>query len=75
MPINLSDMVGALVQGWKADGEWPPQAGAPEVESETRSGVRAFVVGTRNGTALARKSVGKMKKALGLGEEGGKNEE
>lgn len=75
MPINLSDMVGALVQGWKADGEWPPQSGVPEAESEARSGVRAFVVGTRNGTALARRSVGKMKKALGLGEEGGKSED
>lgn len=75
VPINLSDMVGALVQGWKADGEWPPQSGVPEAESEARSGVRAFAVGTRNGTALARRSVGKMKKVLGLGEEGGKNED
>lgn len=74
MPINLSDMVGALVQGWKADGEWPPQSGLPEAESEAGGGARAFVVGTRNGTTLARRSVGKMKKALGLGEEGGKNE-
>lgn len=75
VPINLSDMIGALVQGWKADGEWPPQSGVPEVEFEARSGVKSFVVGTRNGTALARRSVGKMKRALGLGEEGGKNED
>ncbi|KAK2742837.1 hypothetical protein FQN57_005128 [Myotisia sp. PD_48] len=25
VPINLSHMVRALVQGWKADGEWPPK--------------------------------------------------
>lgn len=71
VPINLSDMVGALVQGWKDDGEWPPQSGVADAELEARSGVRAFVVGTKNGTALAKRGVGKMKKALGLGEEGG----
>ncbi|OJD20915.1 hypothetical protein ACJ73_07747 [Blastomyces percursus] len=25
IPINLSDITKALVQGWKADGEWPPK--------------------------------------------------
>ncbi|OJD17918.1 hypothetical protein AJ78_02023 [Emergomyces pasteurianus Ep9510] len=25
IPINLSDVTKALVQGWKADGEWPPK--------------------------------------------------
>ncbi|KAK2790302.1 hypothetical protein FQN53_000068 [Emmonsiellopsis sp. PD_33] len=25
IPINLSDVTKALVQGWKADGEWPPR--------------------------------------------------
>lgn len=24
IPINLCDMMSAIVQGWKADGEWPP---------------------------------------------------
>lgn len=75
VPINLSDMVGALVQGWKDDGEWPPQSGLAEAELEARSGVRAFVVGTKNGTALAKRGVGKMKKALGLVEDGGGNED
>lgn len=74
VPINLSDMVGALVQGWKDDGEWPPQSGMAEAELEARSGVMAFVVGTKNGTALAKRGVGKMKKALGLGEDGGGHE-
>jgi len=27
VPINLSDMTRALVQGWKDNGEWPPKAG------------------------------------------------
>ncbi|KAF2257959.1 hypothetical protein CC78DRAFT_572816 [Lojkania enalia] len=27
VPINLSDMTRALVQGWKDSGEWPPKAG------------------------------------------------
>lgn len=26
VPINLSDMTRALVQGWKENGEWPPKA-------------------------------------------------
>ncbi|BDD60805.1 hypothetical protein MPDQ_002707 [Monascus purpureus] len=26
VPINLSDMTHALVQGWKADGQWPPRS-------------------------------------------------
>lgn len=25
VPINLSDVVQALVQGWKANGDWPPK--------------------------------------------------
>jgi hypothetical protein len=27
-PINLSDMVGSCVAGWKRDGEWPPRSSA-----------------------------------------------
>ncbi|KAF2105323.1 hypothetical protein BDV96DRAFT_509591 [Lophiotrema nucula] len=27
VPINLSDMTRALVQGWKENGEWPPKSG------------------------------------------------
>lgn len=76
VPINLSDMIGALVQGWKADGEWPPTSRVPETQVEARSGIRAFVAGTRSGSGsgLARRSVGKMKRALGLGEEVGRDE-
>lgn len=30
VPINLSDVIPALVQGWQADGEWPPKPSVPE---------------------------------------------
>lgn len=30
IPINLSHMIPALVQGWQSDGEWPPKPGVPE---------------------------------------------
>ncbi|PGH23511.1 hypothetical protein AJ80_02465 [Polytolypa hystricis UAMH7299] len=30
VPINLSDVTKALVQGWKADGEWPPKPTMPQ---------------------------------------------
>lgn len=31
IPINLADMTKCLVQGWKADGQWPPQGTAQDV--------------------------------------------
>lgn len=30
IPINLQDIINALIHGWKAEGNWPPQAAAPE---------------------------------------------
>ncbi|KAF2760611.1 hypothetical protein EJ05DRAFT_290738 [Pseudovirgaria hyperparasitica] len=30
VPINLSDMTKALVQGWKEHGEWPPRPAPPD---------------------------------------------
>lgn len=51
VPINLSVLVKALVQGWKDDGEWPPKQGPVEKsigrkkggshESSLKSGVKA----------------------------------
>lgn len=51
VPINLLNLVGALVQGWKDDGEWPPKNAPAEKsfarkkgsghESSLKSGVRA----------------------------------
>jgi hypothetical protein len=30
VPINLSEMIPIIVQGWKDEGNWPPRASAPE---------------------------------------------
>ncbi|KAL6717349.1 hypothetical protein ACLMJK_005264 [Lecanora helva] len=61
IPINLKDVVHAVVAGWKKDGEWPPK-------SETEKVGESQDVGTRGeGRRLARKGVGRVKKALGLG--------
>lgn len=73
-PINLKDIVGSLVQGWKEDGEWPPkssvQAGGeksrPRRESlkEKMRGLRVDGEEARL-DRVAKRSVGKMKRALG----------
>ncbi|KAL1984955.1 hypothetical protein VTN96DRAFT_8511 [Rasamsonia emersonii] len=34
IPINLADMTKALVEGWKADGQWPPKPTVPLPGSE-----------------------------------------
>lgn len=38
VPINLSNMIHALVQGWKDDGEWPPKSGPLEKSIGRRKG-------------------------------------
>ncbi|KAK8200471.1 hypothetical protein IWZ00DRAFT_535703 [Phyllosticta capitalensis] len=38
VPINLRDMTTALVQGWKADGEWPPKPGPADPLPGARNG-------------------------------------
>lgn len=38
VPINLSNMIHALVQGWKEDGEWPPKSGPLEKSIGRRKG-------------------------------------
>lgn len=64
-------MVNALVQGWKKDGEWPPKS---EVEKPSVSGAggdRVGVTGAHGGVDVGRKavrrSVGRVKRVLGLG--------
>lgn len=72
-PINLKDVVGSLVQGWKDDGEWPPKATAPEksLTVPKRDSLRERMRGLRvDGDddrleRAARRSVGKVKRALG----------
>ncbi|KAK3675096.1 hypothetical protein LTR78_005030 [Recurvomyces mirabilis] len=38
VPINLLTLVSALVEGWKADGEWPPKPGVVEPTIGRRKG-------------------------------------
>ena len=68
VPINLHDVVGALVQGWKDNDEWPPKSEAEK--ADTADGVGGLEgigdlasTGVKNGV---RRGMGKVKKALGL---------
>lgn len=82
VPVNLRDVTGALVRGWKEDGLWPPKSTVAEV------GPGVGGVGRRNGGGGGRngergkaekgererglaKGVGAVKRALGLGLGGG----
>ena len=94
VPVNLSDMVRILVQGWKENGEWPPKGEEqPEAKSKatsttkTTGGIRKSVTSNgkrrlpagelrvvreskdKKGAGLAIRGVGKMKRALGLGDD------
>ena len=61
IPINLKDVVHALVAGWKRDGEWPPKTEAEKAGAAHEAGARG------EGKRLAKKGVGRVKKVLGLG--------
>ncbi|KAK4547877.1 hypothetical protein LTR36_010596 [Oleoguttula mirabilis] len=56
VPINLRTLVAALVQGWKADGEWPPKPAA--------GGLEPSIAGKRRKQPL-------LQQAGGAGNEGG----
>ena len=43
VPINLTDMTRALVQGWKENGEWPPRAGPLDPLAGRRKGAMGTV--------------------------------
>ena len=71
VPINLKDVVNSLVVGWKKDGEWPPKS-----EAEKASLAQAAAAGEGMGMGMGmgahprkavRRSVGKVKRALGFG--------
>ena len=82
VPINLKDVVNSLVAGWKKDGEWPPKSDA---EKNDLAQVAVAVAGEGTGLGLGthprksvRRSVGKVKRALGIfthGEEEGGEED
>ncbi|KAL8783399.1 MAG: hypothetical protein Q9213_004658 [Squamulea squamosa] len=78
-PINLSHIVGSLVQGWKNDGQWPPKSALPEDgkaavrKGSLRGKMRALRI-EMEGTGetgqvglerVAKRGVGKVKRVLG----------
>jgi hypothetical protein len=45
VPINLSHMIPALVQGWQDDGEWPPKPGAVEPSMANKRDMIKMIAG------------------------------
>ena len=81
VPINLKDVVSACVAGWKKDGEWPPKSEAEKAILVAGTG-EGVGMGTVSPGKAVRRSVGKVKRALGFrhgedegGEEEGEEEE
>jgi Protein of unknown function (DUF4050) len=73
VPVPLPDIIGALVQGWKSEGNWPPRGVMPTTSIIQEGGRRAseLLKFRRRESAVAekgrmRKGVGAVKKALGL---------
>ncbi|KAL8737157.1 MAG: hypothetical protein Q9181_001975 [Wetmoreana brouardii] len=75
VPINLSHIVGSLVQGWKEDGEWPPKASIQEQKGPRKDSLKEKMRALRVGEGgagdvglrerVARRGVGKVRRALG----------
>jgi Protein of unknown function (DUF4050) len=73
VPMRLPDMIGALIQGWKSEGNWPPRGVVPTASIIQEGGRRAseLLKFRRRENAMAekgrmRKGVGVVKRALGL---------
>lgn len=75
VPINLSDMTRALVQGWKDTNEWPPKIGAVDPLAGRKRGAGGVLGGGRDGSSGSgfihrhphlEKGVGSVKKILHL---------
>lgn len=68
VPIPLTHMTYALIEGWKSDGAWPPQGSAPiaSIASKKSSGLLKFRKNRTNGEkGRAKKGLFSVKKALG----------
>lgn len=71
VPIPLTHMTQALIQGWKAEGAWPPQSTAPVTVvshegTKKSSGLLKFRKYRANGEkSRVNKGLGAVKKALG----------
>lgn len=77
VPINLKDVVNSLVTGWKKDGEWPPKSDVEKASQAQAAAVEGMGTGAHHPRKAVRRSVGRVKKVLGLGhgENGGREEE
>ncbi|KAH9826961.1 Protein of unknown function (DUF4050) [Teratosphaeria destructans] len=62
VPINLLTLISALVEGWKADGEWPPKTSGPPEPSLARR-----KVGRRAEEGVVKMGVKAVGKVLRLG--------
>ena len=77
VPVNLQDLINSLVAGWKKDGEWPPKSDA-EIAAQAKAADKKDRTGMNaNSRNAVRRSVGKVKRVLGLlhGEDEGGDEE
>ena len=66
VPINLKDVVSSLVVGWKKDGDWPPKSEA-EKAGLAQAAAGGEGMGMGHPRKAVRRSVGKVKRALGFG--------
>ena len=75
VPINLSDMTKALVQGWKDTNEWPPKVGAVDPLAGRKRSAHGVLGGGKEGLSGGgfihrhphlEKGVGSVKKILHL---------
>lgn len=71
VPINLSDMTKALVQGWKDTDEWPPKAAALDPLAGKKRSITGNAVNGHHGGFIGRhphleKSVDSVKRILHL---------
>jgi hypothetical protein len=63
VPVNLANMIDALVQGWKSDDLWPPKPSAEVAVSMGAGGVQRKVMSREEGT---KSMSGRVRKYLGI---------
>jgi hypothetical protein len=56
VPVNLADLTKAMVQGWKADGQWPPKPAVTSIVLADDASVPKTGDGTSEGTTSRRKN-------------------
>lgn len=56
VPVNLADLTKAMVQGWKADGQWPPKPAVTSIVLADDASVPKSGDGANDGTTSRRKN-------------------